>query len=313
MQAEDQEDFENATSVELEEDDSYVVSEDIDEDDDDSDSDVSRTNVRDDDDDSELGNYSKKVSKRIKKLTAARRNAEEEAAAAVQYIQQVQAQNEQYKQRLSSLDKGYMSEYEGRITTQEAQAKRAMAEAYEAGEYEKVAEAQSAISQIAIEKERLRMQKQRSAQQQEQQEQQEQQQAQQPQRPQQNKAPSRDLKLESWMGKNTWFGPNGDKVMTGAARAIHNTLVADEGFDPTSDDYYAEIDKRMRREMPNKFQGDRKNVQSVTPAGSGNRTLKSRRKKQVELNAGQVALAQKLNIPLEKYAAEVAKIASRRN
>ena len=313
MQAEDQEDFENATSVELEEDDSYVVSEDIDEDDDDSDSDVSRTNVRDDDDDSELGNYSKKVSKRIKKLTAARRNAEEEAAAAVQYIQQVQAQNEQYKQRLSSLDKGYMSEYEGRITTQEAQAKRAMAEAYEAGEYEKVAEAQSAISQIAIEKERLRMQKQRSAQQQEQQEQQEQQQAQQPQRPQQNKAPSRDLKLESWMGKNTWFGPNGDKVMTGAARAIHNTLVADEGFDPTSDDYYAEIDKRMRREMPNKFQADRKSVQSVTPAGSGNRTLKSGRKKQVELNAGQVALAQKLNIPLEKYAAEVAKIASRRN
>tara|TARA_B110000858_G_scaffold118916_1_gene135765 strand:- start:22417 stop:23349 length:933 start_codon:yes stop_codon:yes gene_type:complete len=310
MQVEDQEDFENATSVELDEDDSYVVSEDIDDDDDDSDSGSTRTNVRDDDDDdSELGNYSKKVSKRIKKLTAARRNAEEEAAAAVQYIQQVQAQNEQYKQRLSNLDKGYMSEYEGRITTQEAQAKRAMTEAYEAGEYEKVAEAQSAISQIAIEKERLRMQKQRSAQQQQQQEQQ----AQAPQQQQQRRAPVRDLKLESWMGKNTWFGPNGDKVMTGAAKAIHNTLVAEEGFDPTSDDYYAEIDKRIRREMPNKFQADRKNVQSVTPAGSGNRAPKSGRKKQVELNAGQVALAQKLNIPLEKYAAEVAKIASRRN
>jgi len=207
------------------------------------------------------------------------------------------------------LDKGYMSEYEGRITTQEAQAKRAMTEAYEAGEYEKVAEAQAAISQIAIEKERLRMQKQRSAQQQQQIQQQEQVQ----QQPQQRQAPSRDLKLESWMEKNTWFGPNGDKVMTGAARAIHNTLVAEEGFDPTSDDYYAEIDKRMRREMPNKFQADRKNVQAVTPAGSGNRTPKSGRKKQVELNAGQVALAQKLNIPLEKYAAEVAKIANRRN
>ena len=235
--------------------------------------------------------------------------AEEEAAAAVQYIQQVQAQNEQYKQRLSSLDKGYMSEYEGRITTQEAQAKRAMAEAYEAGEYEKVAEAQSAIAQIAIEKERLRMQKQRS----EQQQQQAEQQAQAPQQPQQRQAPARDLKLESWMEKNTWFGPNGDKVMTGAARAIHNTLVAEEGFDPTSDDYYAEIDRRMRREMPNKFQADRKNVQAVTPAGSGNRSPKSGRKKQVELNAGQVALAQKLNIPLDKYAAEVAKIANRRN
>ena len=307
MQAEDQEDFENATSVEVDDDDSYVASA---SDDDDSDDDSTRTNVRDnDDDDSELGSYSKKVDKRIKKLTAARRQAEEEAAAAVQYIQQVQAQNEQYKQRLSSLDKGYMSEYEGRITTQEAQAKRAMAEAYEAGEYEKVAEAQSAIAQIAIEKERLRMQKQRSAQQQ----QQSQQQAQAPQQPQQRRAPARDLKLESWMAKNTWFGPNGDKVMTGAARAIHNTLVAEEGFDPTSDDYYAEIDRRMRREMPNKFQADKKNVQVVTPAGSGNRSPKSGRKKQVELNAGQVALAQKLNIPLDKYAAEVAKIANRRN
>ena len=306
MQAEDQEDFENATSVEVDDDDSYVASA---SDDDDSDDDSTRTNVRDDDDDSELGKYSKKVDKRIKKLTAARRHAEEEAAAAVQYIQQVQAQNEQYKKRLSNLDKGYMSEYEGRITTQEAQAKRAMTEAYEAGEYEKVAEAQAAISQIAIEKERLRMQKQRSAQQQQQAQQQEQVQ----QQPQQRQAPSRDLKLESWMEKNTWFGPNGDKVMTGAARAIHNTLVAEEGFDPTSDDYYAEIDKRMRREMPNKFQADRKNVQAVTPAGSGNRTPKSGRKKQVELNAGQVALAQKLNIPLEKYAAEVAKIANRRN
>lgn len=304
MQAEDQEDFENATSVEVDDDDSYVASA---SDDDDSDDDSTRTNVRDDDnDDSELGRYSKKVDKRIKKLTAARRHAEEEAAAAVQYIQQVQAQNEQYKERLSNLDKGYMSEYEGRITTQEAQAKRAMTEAYEAGEYEKVAEAQSAISQIAIEKERLRMQKQRSAQQQQQQEQTQKQ-------PQQRQAPARDLKLESWMEKNTWFGPSGDKVMTGAARAIHNTLVAEEGFDPTSDDYYAEIDKRMRREMPNKFQADRKNVQAVTPAGSGNRTLKSGRKKQVELNKGQVALAQKLNVPLDIYAAEVAKLENRRN
>ena len=287
MQAEDQDDFENATSVEIDDDSSYVESEEND-----SDEDSSRTNVREnDDDDSELGSYSKKVDKRIKKLTAARRHAEEEAAAAVQYIQKVQAQNEQYKTRWSSLDKGYMSEYEGRITTQEAQAKRAMTEAYEAGEYDKVADAQTAISQIAIEKERLRMQKQRSAQEQQQEQNSQQQQAQQQQaQTQQRQAPSRDEKLESWMSKNSWFGPNGNSVMTGAARAIHNTLVAEEGFDPTSDDYYSEIDKRMRREMPNKFQGDRK---------------------QVELNAGQVALAQKLNIPLEKYAAEVAKIANR--
>ena len=304
MQDEDQDQIveQESTSVEIE--DADIV------DDSSSDSNVeARTNVQDDE---ELDKYSKKVDKRIKKLTAARRHAEEEAAAAVQYIQKVEAQNNEYKQRLSNLDKGYMSEYEGRITTQESQAKRALTEAYEAGEYDKVADAQTAISQIAIEKERLRMQKQRSAQNQ-QQEQHQQQQAQQQQAQQQQRAPARDDKLESWMGKNPWFGPTGDNVMTGAARAIHNVLVAEEGFDPTSDDYYSEIDRRMRREMPNKFQGDKKNVQSVTPAGSGSRSLKSGRKKQVDLNPGQVALAQKLNIPLDKYAAEVAKIASRSN
>ncbi len=94
---------------------------------------------------------------------------------------------------------------------------------------------------------------------------------------------------------------------------MHETLVAEEGFDPCTDEYYAEIDKRMCMEMPNKFQGDKKNVQSVTPAGSGTRSLKSGRKKSVELNPGQVALAQKLKIPLEKYAAEVAKLENRRN
>ena len=301
VQVQDQTQDQEMTSVEIE--DAEVVSAN-------SDSDVTRTNVQDDE---ELDSYSKKVDKRIAKLTAARRQAEEEAAAAVQYIQQVQTQNDQYKQRLATLDKGYMSEYEGRITTQEAQAKRAYTEAMEAGDYDKSADAQTALGQIAIEKERLRLQKQRSAQDQQamQQQQQQQQQRQVPQQaPQQ--APQRDSKLESWMGKNAWFGPNGDKVMTSAAKAIHETLVAEEGFDPTSDDYYAEIDKRMRYEMPNKFQGERKNVQSVTPAGSGTRSLKSGRKKNVELNAGQVALAQKLNIPLEKYAAEVAKLESRR-
>jgi hypothetical protein len=298
-QVQDQTQDQEMTSVEIE--DAEVVSAD-------SDSDVTRTNVQDDE---ELDKYGKEVNKRIAKLTAARRQAEEEAAAAVQYIQQVQTQNDQYKQRLATLDKGYMSEYEGRITTQEAQAKRAYTEAMEAGDYDKSADAQTALGQIAIEKERLRLQKQRSAQDQQAMQQQQQVPQQVPQQaPQQ--APQRDSKLESWMGKNSWFGPNGDKVMTSAARAIHETLVAEEGFDPTSDDYYAEIDKRMRHEMPNKFQGERKNVQSVTPAGSGTRSLKSGRKKNVELNAGQVALAQKLNIPLEKYAAEVAKLESRR-
>ncbi len=263
-----------------------------------------QTNVQDDD---ELDQYSENVQKRIKKLTAARRKAEEEAAAAVQYIQQMQNENENIKQRLKTIDKGYVSEYEGRITSQEAQAKRALTEAHEAGDYEKVADAQSAIAQIAIEKERLRLQKARSQQNEQQLNVPPQPQQQVQQQPQQE----RDPKLDSWLSKNEWFGK--DNVMTGAARALHETLVAEEGFDPRTDEYYAEIDKRMRREMPQKFQGDKKNVQSVTPAGSGTRSLKSGRKKSVELNPGQVALAQKLKIPLEKYAAEVAKLENRRD
>lgn len=306
MQAEAQE-FDENTSVEIDDDNDYEVVDESDE------GVETRTNVQDDDEE-ELRSYEspnrKKndPQKRIRELTAARKQAEEEAAAAVEYARQMQAQNEQYKSRLSTLDKGYMSEYESRISSQESQAKRALAEAYEAGDYDRVADAQSAISQIAIEKERLRLQKARS-------EQEAQRMAQQPQQqpqPQRQQQQQRDPKLDNWLSKNTWFGQ--DRIMTSAARAIHETLVAEEGYDPTSDEYYTEIDRRMRRELPNKFQSDRKNsAQSVTPSGSGTRSLKSGRKKSVELNKGQVALAQKLGIPLDKYAAEVAKLANRRD
>jgi len=305
MQAEaQQQEIEETTSVELEDTSTEEVVEnskevELQEDE------KTRTNVQDNDE--ELDQYSESVQKRINKLTAARRKAEEEAAAAVQYIQQVQSENENIKQRLKTIDKGYVSEYEGRITSQEAQAKRAYQEAMEAGDYEKSADAQTALAQIAIEKERLRLQKARS--------QQNEQQLSVPPQPQQQvqRQPQqeRDPKLDNWLSKNEWFGK--DNVMTGAARALHETLVAEEGFDPRTDEYYAEIDKRMRKEMPQKFQGDKKNVQSVTPAGSGTRSLKSGRKKSVELNPGQVALAQKLKIPLEKYAAEVAKLENRRD
>lgn len=300
MQAEAQEkEIEEMTSVEIE-DDSEVV-EDSEE--------QQELSEADSDDEQELRDYESPNKKkndpqrRIRQLTAARKQAEEEAAAAVEYAKQIQAQNEQYKQRLSTLDKGYMSEYEGRITSQEVQAKRALAEAHEAGDYDKVADAQSAIAQIAIEKERLRVQKNKS------QAQVETQQQVQPQ--QQPRQQERDPKLESWLEKNTWFGK--DRVMTSVARGIHETLIAEEGYNPTTDEYYAEIDKRIRQELPNRFQGDKKNVQSVTPAGSGNRSLKNGRKKQVELNPGQVKLAQKLGIPLDKYAAEVQRLADRRD
>jgi|TARA_R110002124_G_scaffold43725_1_gene134162 hypothetical protein len=270
-----------------------------------------RTKVRrKSDGDDELENYSEGVKKRINQLTAKRKAASEEAEAAVQYAQQVHQENQQMKARLQQLDQGYRSEYEGRVVSQEQQAKRALTEAHEAGDYEKVAEAQSALSQVAIEKERIRLQTakaQRDAQQREQQAQQQQQQQQyQQQQPQRQAA---DPKLEKWLSKNDWFEK--DNVMKAAATAIHNQIVGDEGFDPSTDEYYAEIDKRIRKEMPHKFQAKQQNAQVVTPASGNGRSLKSGRKRSVELTPGQVAFANKMRIPLDIYAKEVVKIESR--
>jgi hypothetical protein len=248
--------------------------------------------------------------KRINELTYLRKQAQEEAQAAYQYAQQVKAENEQIKQRLKQLDQGYTSEYSSRVASQEAQAKRALAEAYEAGDYDRVADAQTALSQIAIEKERIRIQKLRSEQEAQQAQTYAQQQAayaqQQNQQRQRVQQAQQDPKLQKWLAKNTWF--NQDSVMTNVAKTIHETIVS-EGFDPASEEYYAEIDRRMRTELPHKFKGERKGASAVTPASSG-RTFKGRKSK-VELTPGQVAFATKMKIPLEKYAAEVAKLQNR--
>ena len=255
----------------------------------------------------ELEDYSENVKKRINQLTAKRKQALEEADAAMQYAQQQKKENDQLKQQLSNLDKGYISEYGTRVESQTDQAKKLFKEAYEAGDSEKMAEAQDVMAKLAIEKERLRIQKARSEQEvQPQQKQQEQP----PQRQQAPKVEDLDPKLQNWMKSNTWFGS--DMVMTGAAQGLHQQLVGSEGFDPTSDEYYAEIDKRMRDSFPNKFQDKRQNAQAVAPATSNGRSVKSGRKKTVELSPGQVAFAKKMNIPLERYAKEVAKIESRR-
>jgi len=300
--------FENGASVEVEEDqsDEYEVAAS------DEDSEETRTNVRKKSNgDDELENYSESVQRRINQLTAKRKQAAEEAQAAVQYAQNMQQENAQMKQRLQQMSVGYNSETENRLKAQEVQATRAYAEASEAGDYEKAAKAQQALSQIAVAKEKVRAQK-AKLQRNQQIAQQQQQQAQQalPRQPAPQAPPPRDPKLEGWLEKNSWFGS--DRIMTRAAQAIHEQLVLEEDFDPTSDDYYKEIDSRMRREMPQKFNREkRSNAQTVAPASSG-RSVKSGRKKAVELTPGQVAFAKKMRIPLEKYAREVAKIDNRR-
>jgi len=253
--------------------------------------------------DDDLENYSGNVQKRINQLTAKRKQALEEAEAAYQYAEQVKAQNEEMRKKLAELDQGYTNEYGARVESQYEQAKKLLREAREIGDMDKEIEAQDLISRLAIEKERVRVQKARAEQQVEQPVPQE------PQRQQVPRVQDLDQKLQSWLGKNdSWF--NKDMVMTRGAQAIHEQLVGSEGFDPTSDEYYAEIDKRMRQEFPHKFQAQRQNAQTVAPASSG-RSVKSGRKKTVELTPGQVAFAKKMNIPLERYAKEVAKLDTR--
>ena len=305
----EEEDFEDNTSVEIEDDqddqDESVEASSGEEEE-------TRTNVRKkSNDDDELENYSESVKRRINQLTAKRKQASEEAQAAYEYAQKVQQENETMKTRLQQVSAGYNSEAEGRLKAQEAQATRAYSEASEAGEYDRAAKAQQALTQIAVAKEKVRTQKTQIERQAQQQQQQVQQQQQQPaaQAPAQQTAPVRDAKLDGWLEKNNWFGS--DRIMTRTAQAIHEQLVLEEDYDPTSDDYYKEIDSRMRREMPQKFnKGKRSNAQTVAPASNG-RSVKSGRKKSVDLSPGQVAFAKKMRIPLEKYAQEVLKLDKR--
>jgi len=297
---------EETTSVDIEDGSSEVIIENSEE---------TQTNVRvngenESDSEDDLESYSDNVKKRINQLTAKRKQAIEEAEAAYNFAQQKEQENKQLKQKLGQLDQGYIKEYDNRIKSQSAQVKEIYKQAHESGDSEKMAQAQQIMSKLAVEEERLRVQKGESArtQAQQQQQQQQQQQVQQPQR----QAQPEDPKLKSWLSKNSWFGP--DKVMTRGAQAVHEQLVLEEGFDPSTDEYYSEINKRMKVEFPHKFQEKRANVQAVTPAtSSSGRSIKSGRKKSVQLTPGQVAFAKKMRIPLETYAKEVAKLENKRS
>jgi hypothetical protein len=299
-------DFENGASIDVEDDQDQDQEEGVEVSSDDEEE--TRTKVRKKSSgDDELENYSESVQRRINQLTAKRKQASEEAQAAVQYAQTIQQENAQMKQRLQQMSAGYNTEAEGRLNAQEAQATRAYAEASEAGDYDRAAKAQQALAQIAVAKDKVQARKANVDRQRAQEQQPDQ--VQQQQAPPQRQAPAqRDPKLESWLDKNSWFGT--DRVMTRAAQAIHEQLVLEEDFDPTSSDYYKEIDSRMRREMPQRFKEKRSNAQTVAPTSNG-RSIKSGRKKSVELSPGQVAFAKKMRIPLEKYAQEVAKLNKR--
>ena len=265
-----------------------------------------------DNSDEELETYSENVQKRINQLTAKRKQALEEAQAAYQYAEHMKKENEQLKNGYSALNQGYVNEYENRVKSQSAQAQKLYEEATEAGDSKKQAEILKIMSQLGVEEERIRQQKVKINQQNQNAKQQAQQPQVAPQQPQVKAPdPKEDKKLQSWLSKNSWF--NVDKIMTRGAQTIHEELILEEGFDPTTDEYYSEIDKRMRREFPHKFQEKRtSNAQVVTPASTGRSVKNGRVKKSVQLTPGQVAFATKMRIPLEKYAEEVIKIENRK-
>jgi len=254
------------------------------------------TEVKAEGEEDELQNYSESVQKRINRLTRKMREAERREQEAIAFAQNVKSENDNLKSRVKTLDTNYSSEYEGRVTSQLDAAKRAFKEAYEAGDVDKMAEAQQLMSKITIDQERLRVYREQAEREVPvaQEPQQQQQQAQRPAAP--------DPKAQGWAEKNEWFGT--DERMTTAAFITHRELVDDEGFDPSSDEYYDELDKRMRRDFPHKFAVQNQSKPAAQPAqtvaGASRKPTTGR--KSVKLSNSQVEIARRLGVPLEEYA-----------
>ena len=245
----------------------------------------------------ELESYSKGVQNRIKKLTEKYRHEQRDKEEAVRLSQQLKKENEDLTKRVKALDTGYLSEYGTRLESQTEAAKRMLKEAYEAGDSDKLADAQQLLSNIAVEQNRYNTAKARADSQTNAQPQQQPQQ----QQPVQQR-PQPDPRAVAWKDENTWFGT--DRVMTAAAMAVHSQLTEEEGFDPNSDEYYTEIDKRLRQELPQKFPGTKKSGGGSQVASAGNSASRSTKqgRRSVKLSHSQVAIAKKLGVPLEEYA-----------
>tara|TARA_R110001592_G_scaffold274704_1_gene541681 strand:+ start:630 stop:1547 length:918 start_codon:yes stop_codon:yes gene_type:complete len=249
--------------------------------------------------DSEVEQYSESVQKRINRLTKKMRDAEREREEALQYAKNVQTEAEKVRQRMQTLDQGFMNEYGQRISIQQQQAEANLRRAVELGDPDGTVQAQKELTTLTIAADGY-AKAQRQAENR----------ASQPQQPIAQPAPQAappqpqrpDPKAEQWAEKNSWFG--NDEAMTFAAFGIHKKLIEDEGFDPKSNDYYNELDSRIKREFPHKFGEEqspsRKPAQNV--AGVSRSATSGRNGRRVKLSQTQVAIAKKLGVPLEEYA-----------
>jgi len=234
--------------------------------------------------------------KRIDRLTKKMREAERREQEAVKYAQAVQTESQTLKQRMTSLDTNYVNEYTNRVNTQMEQAESSLARAIEIGDSKATVEAQRTLTNLAIQQDRANQAKAQQDRAQQQQQAAAEHQSRQPMPAQAPKRP--DPKAETWAMKNSWFGQ--DEAMTYAAFGIHKKLVEEEGFDPTSDDYYTELDRRISSKFVNA--GNSANKRPAQTVVGASRTPTGRSGKKVRLTPSQVAIAKKLGVPLEEYA-----------
>jgi len=250
----------------------------------------------------DLDDYSGKVKKRIDKLTARLRETQRREEAALEYARNVKQQNEQLEQQYRKTDTERLQEAQGRVNSHLIALKQVIKKAREEGDIDTETEAQQRLTSMIWEQQRLNETTNQRRQE-----------AEKPKPVQEQpeilrpRMPEPDLKAEEWAEQNPWFGTN--TVMTHTVRGIHMDLVQKEGFDPSSDEYYSEIDRRMSRIFPSEYgieptpQNNRTNrpVQTVAPATRSSGVNNSARRS-VRLSPSQVAIAKKLGVPLEEYA-----------
>ena len=246
-----------------------------------------------------LQDLSENVQKRIDKLTRKYREAERREKAALDFAKGLQKKYENTDKKLSDVDTNYFKEFEARVDAQREQVKNNLKIAIESNDTDKILEANDRLTQLAVEKEKARIHTQQKKEQEEQQSKEKEQPQTLQQAPTQETQQSQPAspRAQEWAKDNEWFGT--DKVMTSAAFGIHQDLV-EQGFDSESDEYYNEINKKMRDYFPQKFASEKKPVQTVASAGR-----KQEGRRTVKLTRSQVAIAKKLGVPLEEYAKHV--------
>ena len=247
----------------------------------------------------ELKEYSEGVQKRIAKLTRKMREAERQREEAITFANSMKANADRLEKKMSTLDKSYVKEFESRVTTNMDAARQALRVAIEAGDVDGQVKAQEQMARLAQDASRLGALKDIS-------ETAPTQEVEQPAYQQPRRAVN-DPKAEEWAAKNTWFGS--DSAMTHTALDLHKVLVEEEGYDPKSDEYYEEVEKRIRLEFPHKFDKmDNTSTERTKPVqnvASAKRSASTGRKKTVKLTPSQVAIAKRLGVPLEDYAKQL--------